>query len=210
MTMLNSLSSSLKTLNMFCFADDCKTNPFVNSSKIAFPLDSLPHLNVRTIAISANLLKGGILPGSAASRDLESLCIWHSPLRDTFNWTESLDNMISAGTIGNLRKLSIGYMVQNARFYRRVFAGHGNRLQVLEAPLDDEQIRIVFHELKDCLQDLVVYTEGRLSDEGITGNPIMVEDDTQWDPRDGRQFPFIGDMKSKMLDHSCVYNILRL
>lgn len=95
-----------------------------------------------------------------------------------------------------MNELSIGYTLSNPQSVTLLCNWFAN-LRVLMMALTDEIIRVVFKEMKN-LEEITVF-DRYLTDSGITGNPVTLSEATPWNPDAQREFPYIGDLKSKSL-----------
>jgi hypothetical protein len=185
------------------------------------PCDSLPHQNtmnafidnphdtfmkLKSLRISLNLI-GTVRAFSGNLRKmpcLRTLSLWDGI--DDYNWEERIEIDFESHTspCPTIKTFSCGYVIKNASSLKNVSTVF-NQLAVLEASLNDEQIRVVFKNMPGLEEILVL--DRYLTDSGITGNPMILSDDTEWSPEVQREYPYIGDMKSTLINKTVHFSV---
>lgn len=202
-------SNALKTLNLyFPNSNSCTTFSTLKVYAI-FPFKKISFPKLTTLTVSQEILRGESFPQCFQKMSaLKTLKLWDAS--NEFNWEEPMDNIfedddntsLSSSNsdqkvkplLVSLKNFSCGYVVKSCEFYDHVFSQCPN-LTVLKAPLNDEQIRIVYKHLK-LIEEMTVY-DRYLTDQGITGNPLVLTEYTEWSPNCQRSFGYIGDLKSE-------------
>jgi len=197
--LLNKIWKSLRSLSLSRIS--CDSIPYQD----VLPLDSLTVMgSLKKLQVSLNLV--GSLSSESLLHNLnkfpqiKELVLWDR--FGCYNWEVPVDvmgNAMGGGKFGEGRCLKVesfscGYRIKSAKCVEYLCQTM-KCLRVLEAALNDEQIRIVFRDLKE-LEELTIL-DRYLTDSGVTGNPILLSENTEWCPEVQREFPYIGDMKSK-------------
>lgn len=156
--------------------------------------------NLEKLCVSMNAL-GGSFGLLEATPRLRKLHVW---LREEeFSWDTPIDEVILRSlamkhtTNPEMKELSIGYTLGSTSPKAiTMLCSWFKNVRVLMMPLTDEVIRVVFKEMMN-LEEITVF-ERHLTDVGITGNPNVLCESSTWKAGPQREFPYIGDLKSKL------------
>jgi hypothetical protein len=198
--------NSLQTLQLYLLNNSQNLNEAPEEIKVilTFPFKKLQFPKLTTLAVSQEMLRGQSFPYCFQNmKSLQTLKLWDAINSFEFNWEEPIDNIfipeeLSVASTPNimldsLKTLSCGYVVKSCPFYEMIFS-HCTNLTCLKAPLNDEQIRVVYKDLT-LLEEITVY-DRYLTDGGITGNPMILTEYTEWSGDSQREFLYIGNLKS--------------